>query len=240
MGIVAERKKLRAEIQEKRRTVIPRLRAAVKQARKARLDRLRQCKQDCKTARRKARKAAVEARRKLEQHIKRAAKRAAEVCSSCKVIDEKSIDTLQKSVDALNVEVAEIAALRKRVGSLRSEKGRKGGLKSAELRSESDSQVIANLGDDREMIALFKKIRGKIKAGKRMSRTEAFFEYLHNHPEALEEFRAGREHRWEREAEKLFAEREAPPCLDELKDCRRELAELQAAEKFLSEVDVPF
>lgn len=239
MGIVAERKKLRAEIRDKRRTVIPALRAAVKQARKARVERLAQCKKDCKEAQRKARKAAIEARRKLEKHIRTAQKRASEVCASCKVVDDKAVDSLQKSVDALNVEVAEIAALRKRAGSLRSEKGRKGGLRSAELRSESDSQVIANLGDDREMIALFKKIKGKIKAGKRMSRTEAFFEYLHNHPEALEEFRAGREHRWEREAEKLFAEREAPPCLDELKQCRRELAELQAAEKFLSE-EVPF
>lgn len=242
LGVTAEKRRLRAEIREKRRTVIPRLRELVKHARRARTERLRRCKRDCKEAERKARKTAIEARRKLERHILKTKKRASEICSSCKVVDDKSVDALKQKVDALNVEMKEFDALKKRVGSLRSERGRKGGQKAAELKSESDSAVIFNLGDNEELIALFKKIRGKIKATKHMSRTEAFFEYVHNHPEALEELRSKREHKWERDAEKMFAERQPPPCLERLDQCQRELDELKSAEKFLSEAesDVPF
>lgn len=242
MGIIAERRLLRAQIREKRREVLPKLKDAVKRARKARIERLKQCKRDCIAAERKAKKAAVEARKKLERHIRNTKKKANEICKSCAVIDEKSVDALKKAVDALNIEMAEVESLRKKAGSLRSERGKAGGLKSAEMRSESDSQVIHNLGDNEELIALFKKVRAKIKPTKRMTRTEAFFQFLHDTPEALDEFRASRERKWEKEAKKMYAEREAPACLDELNACQRELEEYKAAEKFLAEAetDVPF
>lgn len=239
-GIVAQRGQLRSAIREKRKEVIPKLRIAVKQAKQQRAARLRKCKADCKQAERRARKAATVARKKLELYIRRAKQKASEVCKSCKVIDDKAIDALQKSVEQLNTEMAEVKRLRAQAGALRSERGRAGGRRSAELRSESDSQVIHNLGDDEEMIALFKKVRGKIKATPYMSRTEAFFEWLHNNPEALDEFRSVRERKWEKEAERLYAEREPPSCSDELADCRRELNELKAAERFLADEDVPF
>lgn len=242
MGVVAERTLLRAKVREKRREVLPRLRERVKQARKAQRQRLKQCKADCKAAERKAKKAATVARKKLEQHIKRAKKRAGAICKSCKVVDEKSVTELKNAVEALNKEMAEVEQLQKQAGALRSERGRKGGLAAAEKRQESDSQVIHNLGDNEELIALFKKIRRKIKGSKHRSRTEAFFEYVHDNPSVLDEFRAGRERKWEKEAEKMFAEREAPPCLDELADCRRALAEYEAAERFVAESqpEVPF
>lgn len=242
MGIVAERKALQSQVREKRRTVLPKLRIAVKQARKARTERLKQCRKDCKAAERKAKRAATEARRKLEQHIKRAQQKAREVCTSCKTVDSKSVDKLQAALAELDAERKSIEEIRRKVAGMKSERGKKGGLRAAELRSESDSQVIHNLGDNEELIALFKKVRGKIKPTKRMTRTEAFFQYLHDTPEALDEFRAKRERKWEQEAERMFAEREAPPCIDELADCRRALAEYEAAEKFIAETqpDIPF
>lgn len=242
MGIVAERRILRAQIKEKRREVLPKLRAAVKHAKKARTDRLKQCRKDCKEAQRKAKRAAIEARRKLEQHIKRAQKKAGVICSSCKTVNEKSIDALQTAIAELEAERKSIEEIRRKVAGMKSEKGKKGGLKAAELRSESDSQVIHNLGDNEELIALFKKVRGKIKPTKHMTRTEAFFQFLHDTPEALDEFRAKRERKWEKEAERMFAEREPPPCTDDLAACRRELAEYKAAEKFIAESqpDIPF
>lgn len=242
MGLVAERKALQSQIREKRRVVLPKLRTAVKQAKKARTARLKQCRRDCKEAQRKAKKAATEARKKLEQYIKRAQKKAGEVCSSCKVVDAKNIDKLQAAIAELESERKGIEEIRRKVAGMKSERGRKGGLRAAELRSESDSQVIHNLGDNEELIALFKKVRAKIKPTKHMTRTEAFFQFLHDTPEALDEFRAKRERKWEREAERMFAEREAPPCLDDLEACRRELAEYKAAERFVAEQnpDVPF
>lgn len=243
MSIVAQRRQLRSQIREKRREVLPKLRATVKWAKRQRAERLKQCRKDCKDAERKAKKAQTIARKKLEQYIKRAKKKASEVCRSCKVIDEKSVDALQSAVEALNKEMKEIQELRRKAGALKSERGRAGGRRAAELRTESDSQVIHNLGDNEELIALFKKVRKKIKATPRMTRTEAFFQFLHDNPEALDEFRAARERKWETEAERLFAERKPPPCTDELAACRRELAELKSAEKFLQEIDpkdVPF
>jgi len=125
-----------------------------------------------------------------------------------------------------------------------SERGRKGGRRAAELRAESDDEVIRNLGEDKLLIALFKKHRAKIKATKHRSRTEAFLEFVHDHPEELDELRAKKEREWEREAERIFRERQpgenGNSCWDDLGKCQRELAELKAAEKFLKEADVPF
>lgn len=239
-GVVAQRKELRRQIREKRKVVIPKLRVTVKQARKQHAQRIRQCKLDCERAKRRAKKAATVARKKLEAYIQRAKRKAITVCSSCNEVNDKALDALQKSVDQLNAEMAEVKKLRLQAGALRSERGRAGGRRSAELRSESDSAVIHNLDDNEELIALFKKVRNKIKATPHMSRTEAFFEWLHNNPEALDEFRSSRERKWEKEAERMWSEREPPSCADELDACRRELDELKAAEKFIAEADVPF
>ncbi len=240
-SIVAERKALRAQIREKRRTVLPALKNLIKQAEKARRARIKQCRVDCRQAERKAKQTAKQARRKLEQHIYRLKNCAVQVCESCKTVDEKGLNTLQQALENLETEKRAIADLRRKVSLLQSTKGKAGGRRSAELRSESDSEVLHNLSDNAELIALFKKVRGKIKATPHMTRTEAFFDWLHNHPEALDELRAKQQHQFESEAKRMYAKREAPPCLEQLKQCERELDELKAAERFLEEAeDVPF
>jgi len=242
MSEVLKRKQLKSEIREKRRHVLPKLRKAVKDATSDRTKRIRACKADCKKLLRKAKQRATVARRKLEIVIKRAQAKAREACSSCKVLDEKGLDAIQKSLEALDKERKEIIALRSQAASLISERGRAGGRRAAEIRAESDEEVIRNLDEDKELIALFKSMRMKIKKTPRRSRTEAFLEFVHDHPEALDELRAKAQLKYEKEAERMFAEREPPPCTDELSECQRELAELKAAEKFLTEAEknIPF
>lgn len=240
-SIPAQRRALKAEIKRKRKEVIPRLKQKVKADEKARKKRLKDCQKACKDAQRKARQRAKVARRKLEQVIKRAKARAAETCKSCKVIDEKGLEQITHSIEQLEKERQEIEKLKREASSLISERGRAGGRRSAERRAESDHEVLVNLGEDKDLIDLFKKNRAKFKTTKYQTRTEAFFDWLHNHPEALDELRAKKERKYEAEAERLYAERKPEPQLDDLEQCKRELAELKAAEKFLSEAeDVPF
>jgi hypothetical protein len=245
-SVVQQRKQLKREIRERRKDVIPRLKAAIRNAEKARKQRLRKCKADCRAAIRRERKRAAQARKKLEQHIRKAQSRAKDVCKSCKVVDEKGVESISKALEALATEREEINKLRTQASYLKSERGRAGGRKAAEIRSESDSAVIHNLGEDKELISLFKKVRGKIKPSKYQSRTEAFLQYVHDHSEALDELRAKAEQKYAAEAERLFRERQPEAngngCWDDLGKCQRELAELKAAERFLSEAekDLPF
>lgn len=241
MSIVAERKALQAQIRHKRKEVVPQLRALVKQLERDRKKRLRECKRECKHAQRKAKRAATIAKRKLEQHIRRARKKAGSVCNSCRLDNDKALSAFQTALGELNKERESIEQLRKKVSTMKSTQGRAGGKKSAEVRAESDDAVIFNLGENRELIGLFKSVRRKIKASPRRSRTEAFLEWVHDHPEELDAYRSKKQLEYEREAKKIFREREAPPCTERLEQCERELAELQAAEKFLEEAeDVPF
>lgn len=150
------------------------------------------------------------------------------------------MDEISRSLEALDIERKEINRLRAEASMLISERGRKGGRKAAELRAESDEEVVRNLGEDKMMVELFKQQRGKIRETKHRSRTEAFLEWVHDHPEALDELRSKKERKFEEEAERLFRERQPEPNTDELEQCQRELAELKAAEKFLKEADIPF
>lgn len=245
-SVVQQRKALKREIKERRRVVIPKLKKTVRALQKARRDRVRQCKKDCVAALRRERKRASEARRKLAQHIRKAQAKARTVCTSCKTVDAKGVEAISKALDALEQERQAIQKLRVQASGLKSERGRAGGRRSAEIRAESDHEVIVNLGEDKELIALFKKLRPKIKASKYQSRTEAFLQYVHDHPEALEELRSKAEHKYEQEAERLFQERQPEAngngCWNDLGKCQRELAELKAAERFLTEEEknVPF
>lgn len=246
VSIVQQRAQLKREIKQRRKSVIPKLKARIKQAQREKKKRVRQCKTDCRAALSRERKRAAMARRKLLQHIRKAKARAQAVCKSCDLVASKGVQAVTQALDALEAERKEIKALQVRAASMKSERGRAGGRKSAERRAESDHEVIVNLGEDKDMIALFKKLRPKIKPSKYQSRTEAFLQYVHDHPEALEELRAKKEHEYEREAERLFQERQPDAngngCWTDLGKCQRELEELKAAERFLTEAekDVPF
>jgi len=243
-SVRAQRSALRAEINQRRKAVLPKLKAAVKAAQRERKKRLKLCQADCKAATKKARQRATVAKRKLEHAIKRAREHAAETCKSCKVLDKRGLDEISRSLAALDKERKEIDQLRAQASMMISERGRAGGRRAAELRAESDDEVVRNLGEDKLLIALFKKHRAKIKASKHRSRTEAFLEFVHDHPEELDELRGKKEIEWEKKAEKMFRERQPDEngnsCWDDLGKCQRELTELKAAEKFLSEAEVPF
>jgi len=251
MSIVTDRRKLKAEIKEKRRVVLPTLKRAVKAAQTDRQKRLKACKADCARLLKQAAQRAKTAHKKLKLVIARSKAKAKQACASCKTLDERGLNQIESALEALESERKEIAKLRAQASVLISERGRAGGKKSAERRAEADDEVIRNLGEDKDLITLFKKLRATIKINPRRTRTETFLEYVHDHPEALDELRAKSEGAYGRQAEKLFRERqpEASGCEScssckhssgKLTKCERELAELKSAEKFLEDADIPF
>jgi hypothetical protein len=241
MGIVQEREALRAEIRIRKKEVLPRLKQAVTRAKKKRTDRLRECGRFCEQQKREAMKRISRSRKRFEEVIAGIEKKAQIACQACKTTaNEKGLKSIEDALAALEKETEELRAMRQKAERMKAARGRKGGLKSAEVKAESDSEVIHNLGENQELIALFKKNRQKFKKTKGRSRTEAFFEWLNDHPEELDEFRAKEELKYEKEAEKLWTELTAErACELSLDECQRALDRYRRAEE-LALQEVPF
>lgn len=241
MGIVQEREALRAEIRLRKKEVLPRLRKAVDRAKKKRTDRVKECGKFCQQQRREAQKRITRSRRRFEDVIKSIQKKAEIACKACKTTaNEKGLQAIEQALKALEKETQELRAMRSKAARMKSARGRKGGLKSAEVRAESDDEVIHNLGENQELIALFKKNRKKFKKTKKRSRTEHFFEWLHDHPEELDEYRASQERKYEKEAETLWTELTAErACELSLDQCQAALERYRRAEE-LALQEVPF
>lgn len=230
MGVAQERAELRRQARERRAAVLPRLRAAIATAKRNRAARVRACRSEMVKRRRAVKRAAEQAARELERRIASTRKRATAAAAACKVraVKEGTAE-IERELSKLEAEKAAIAALGRRARGLRSERGRAGGRRAAELRAESDDAVRHELGDDPVLLALWERLKSKVKGTARMSRAEAFFEHLHNHPELVDEQRARQEQRYEQQAEELLAKARAPvPAeVDELRDCLSMLTECE-------------
>jgi hypothetical protein len=206
-SIPAERRRLRAEAKRRTREVLPQLKSSIREAKAQKKVRGRQCRSEAKRAQaalkaraRKARTALAARVRKLNDKLKQSAK----VCKAAG--KSESTSALEKSLAALAQEREAIAELKRRASMMRSESHRKGGFKAAEQRQESDDEVSRELPDDPAWRKLWAAKKSTIRATPHASRAEKFFEYVHDHPHALDEMRAKVEHEYERDAERLFAE----------------------------------
>lgn len=230
MSIPAQRRALRAEIKERRREVIPALKKSLAEAKRVRGKRITSCKLEMRKAIEANRTRAIKAMAKLKEAIKRTEKRARELAKACKREQKAAaVQSVEKALLALDDERKKIAELTKQARLIRSERGRAGGLKAAERRAESDDEVKRNL-EDPYMIDLWEKVKHKIKASRLRSRTEAFLEYVHDQPEALDELRHEKEIEYEKELEKELEERKGIKGYElELEACQREVQKLRSA-----------
>jgi hypothetical protein len=238
-----EKRLIKAQIRSLKHVVIPKLRTRIKEARKAKAKRLRACQTECRAVRRRLITEAQKSRERLRAYILKTRQKAKQACQACKVkTDERGLDELEKLLKDLEKNRQMIAELRRKSAAIPiSERRRRGGIRAAEKRAESDDEVRRNLGDNRELIELWQTVKHKIKASPRRSRTEAFFEYLEETPEALDEFRARKQHEYEKEAERLFAERASCKACesDDPGVLSRSLKKWKEAEEFANG-DVPF
>jgi hypothetical protein len=202
-----QRRQLRALARDRQREIVPQLRDAIRSTKQARKAQVRQCAGQCKHRKARLRKAELEAREQLKRRIAKLRERLRAGCGLCKVnAKDREVAQLEQLLAELQLERTAIAELRKKAGALRSQQGRAGGLRAAELRSESDDEVRHNVGDDPLLLATWERLKHSIKSTPHMSRTEAFLEHVHSHPEALDETQRRQEQKYDEEAIALLGD----------------------------------
>lgn len=172
-AIERERKK---EARAKVRT----LREAHKQARETRKAAIGSSKAECKAARAAARARVAE----LRERAKRAALEAKVAARTTCDVGAKLAGTARGEVTRTAAELHTERAYQRSLRVLeRGERERKRAEKratAAERRSESDDEVRANI--PAELRPTFEKVKRQIKGSARKSRTEAFLEWIEEHP----------------------------------------------------------
>jgi hypothetical protein len=244
-AITDKRRALRAEAAERQKEVVPQLREAVKEARAHKRARLVQIRKRCRARMLSNRERATEARRKLRERLAQTKAKAREACQLARAkATESDLDNLDRALSRLIEERDAIGELRRRARALKDPRGRAGGLRAAELREESDDMVRNDI-EDPTLLAVFDRIRHKIKGSKNRTRTEAFFEHIHDHPEEVDEVIAAQQAQWDREATRLMGSLRKVPPASNGDDVARFARELDEADRLLVQhpvtaAEVPF
>lgn len=179
-----------AELRRRDRERLAALRAAIRTAREARRQRIREARELCKSARAKLR-ARVAAAREALRAAREALRAAPQTCAT-NLERARVLEAYNAARDALAIELAKRSADRARKREERQDariwnRDRKLSTR-AERRAESDDEVRNNLPP--ELVPLWEQRKGKIKASRLRSRTEAFLEWVHDHPGAVAELHA--------------------------------------------------
>jgi hypothetical protein len=160
------------------------LRQQIRDAKQLRRTAIVQAKERCRAERIAARARARELRRRALEELREAVRReraaARETCAADLAAAHGIADKVERTR-------AELAAERKYQRELRriERANRAARLDTkratrAERRGESDEEVAGNIPP--EFLSLWQRVKGRIRGSDRMTRTEAFLEYAHNHP----------------------------------------------------------
>jgi len=239
LSVPMQRKQLRQEAQDRHKATVPKLKTAVKTAKTAKAKRVKAIQNTCIKRRVELQADVKRARGLLRLGIQAARKQAREACSACKVTATATeLDALDKALQSLEKQRESISDLRRRADSLKSERGRAGGRRAAEVREESDSLVRNNLDGDLVLLAVWERVKHKIKPTDKMSRTEAFLQYVHDHGEEVDAQHHIDQARWDTEAGTALKELEGAKYKTEAQ-FDAYVARLEKADQLL-EQDVPF
>jgi hypothetical protein len=163
------------------------LRAELSSARAARRGSMGRARAECREARRRARQAGRELRARvlaeLRETLRNMRARAREQCGADLGAARTLADRADRARAALVAERAYRAEMRRIEGYERQrkrEERQKLGAPSVRRISESDDTVAANIPP--EMLLLWERVKGRIRGTDRMTRTEAFLAYAHDHP----------------------------------------------------------
>lgn len=160
------------------------LKAAIKDARASHHQSIRHAKESCRAARLDARRRASELRARLllELRVAVAAERQA-ARSSCASLRGEAREHKERHARA-RAELAAERAFRAEMRRIeRSNRARRREIARGSAReraSESDDEVRGNIPP--ELVALFERVKGRIKGGDRRTRTEAFLQYAEENP----------------------------------------------------------
>jgi hypothetical protein len=158
------------------RTRFKDLRASVDQARKRKLEAVAHADALCELASRRLQRSIAARRAALEAEIAAERSAATALCQRSKARARATGDeAVVRAKDLLRWEKTQRPTKRQMRGSA---------LTAAERRQESDSEVAQNIGH--EFLPVWNKVRRHIRAGERSSRTEAFYQWMHDHPSEVE------------------------------------------------------
>lgn len=178
------RKELERDFRKRQRAELGRLRRELKDARVQRRDLRKSVRNRCRTERRALTERAKAARVALREAVKQARKQNRSACARARREgDERTLNQIERAIAALERERAE--QLRLRIWE-----GKTPRVRADVRRAESDDEVRNNL-DDPMLRGAFEAVKHKIKPGLRSTRTEAFLQWAHDHPQQVYELSEG-------------------------------------------------
>lgn len=168
------------------------LRSELKTARAQKRARLKQVGCECRHARKRISARAKAARARLNASIARTREQAKNLCTASK--GQARHETLQKIESAMTALDTERATQRQLAAWTRPTTSTKQSKARAESRSESDDEVRNNL-EEPGLLIVWDAVKHKIKGRGRTSRTEAFAEWVAEHPSEVYEIQEADAHR---------------------------------------------
>lgn len=199
------RAQLERDLRRKDKERLASLRTQIRTLRAQHRERMRAVKAECREARVRNRARAKRARERLKESIRRTREQARTVCQlAVGEAQAKKVRDIGRAVDELAREQGEqrklLAWTRPKPTNTATPR---------ERAQESDDVVLANI-DEPGLRIVFEHVKRRIKAGPRRSRTEAFYEWVAEHPSEvfeIQEADAARElERLEREERRLHGE----------------------------------
>ena len=171
-----------AELRRRARSHLGSLRSQLVKAKKERASKVRAVSSTCRQQRKAISARAKQARSRLNASIARTRDKAKSVCSSARgEAYSSTLDAIERAAASLSNELAQQATLRIWAKPARAKPGPSPRVRSRERAEESDDSVESNISDP-GLLVVWRAVRGKIRAGKHRSRTEAFFEWAADHP----------------------------------------------------------
>jgi hypothetical protein len=179
----ATRAELERDQRKKAQAKLRALRANIREAKQRKRVRLKEVTSNCREAQRVISARAKSARARLSASIQRTRAKARTVCDVTRTdVRRAALAVIGEAIRDLETERAEQHQLRAwtRPQEKKSD-ARTSARRARELQQESDDEVRNNL-EDPGLLIVWEAVKHKIKARGRTSRTEAFAEWLAEHP----------------------------------------------------------
>lgn len=185
------------DLKRRDREKLQRLRVAIRDATHAKQERVRGVRTQCKAEAQRLKQRAALARQRLRESIQRMRERAKGICAV------NVADTRHATGEAIAKAVAELQSERGYQASLKAwtrptSCALPRGQKAREARGESDCEVAANI-EDAGLRAVWERVKHRVKASPRSTRTETFLHWAHDNPADVEQIQYEEEEKAVRE-----------------------------------------
>ena len=176
---------LRRDLKKKDRARLTSLRAAIAAAKQEKKERIASVRSVCRAERGALKERAAQLRAELRELIASERQAARTSCSTnrenARADGNKRIGAASEAYRGARADVARERIWDPARDPLKRTRGRKEAARETRLRqSESDDEVRNNIPP--ELVQVWEKVKRGIRAGARRSRTEAFMEWVHDHP----------------------------------------------------------